>query len=140
MSRVSTLKSYSELRRLRTLEERFKYLVLRGKVGRETFGPDRWINQQFYQSKEWRDLRHQIIVRDNGCDLGADGYELHESVYIHHMNPMTADHIKQSDSDILNPEFLISVSMKTHNAIHYGNIENITKRLVVRTPGDTRLW
>jgi hypothetical protein len=134
------LKRYSELRRLRSLEERFEYLSLRGRVGRETFGSDRWINQQFYQSKQWRDLRHHIIVRDNGCDLGAEGYDLNESVYIHHMNPMTVDNITHGDSEILDPEFLISVSMRTHNAIHYGDISNVTKRLVVRTPGDTRLW
>lgn len=134
------IRSYSDLRRLTTLEERFDYLALRGTVGEPTFGSDRWINQTFYRSKQWRDLRHHIIVRDNGCDLGVDGYEVHSRLIIHHMNPMTAQHIAEGDESILNPEYLISVAHQTHNAIHYGDASLLPKQLVVRQPGDTKLW
>lgn len=134
------IRTYKEVRRLETLEERFKYLALRGTVGQSTFGFDRWINQQFYKSTQWRDLRHHIIVRDNGCDLGIDGYQIHERLAIHHMNPMVAEDIANGDEDILNPEFLISTSHKTHNAIHYGDERLLPRPPVQRTSGDTRLW
>lgn len=134
------MKTYSHLRSLETLKERFDYLALGGAVGRATFGTERWANQRFYQSMQWRNLRHHIIVRDNGCELGVEGYELHESVYIHHMNPMRIEDLAEGNDDILNPEYLISVSHKLHNAIHYGDATHLTKTLVVRKPGDTRLW
>ena len=134
------IKSYSELRRLSTLKERFKYLELRGMVGHSTFGFDRWINQEFYTSREWRSLRHEIIVRDEGCDLGIPGYEIHERLAIHHMNPMTAEDIERGNDDILNPEFLITVSHRTHNAIHYGDESLLPRPLIARTSGDTKLW
>lgn len=134
------IRSYRELRRLQTLEERFRYLALRGSVGHSTFGFDRWINQAFYTSREWRNLRHEIIVRDEGCDLGILGYEIHERLAIHHMNPMTAEQIEQGDDDILNPDFLITVSHRTHNAIHYGDEGLLPRPLVERTSGDTKLW
>lgn len=134
-------KSYSELRRLDTFEERFRYLSLRGTVGETTFGWDRWMNQKFYKSTEWEHVRQQVIARDLGCDLGISGFEIHDRVYIHHMNPMTREDIEHGNNDILNPEFLISVTHKTHNAIHYGD-ESILNRLVhtERRPGDTKLW
>jgi hypothetical protein len=131
---------YNELRRIDSFEERYKYLALRGEVGRSTFGFDRYINQQFYASRQWRHVRHQIIARDNGCDLGIEGYEIHDRVYIHHMNPMTVDDIIHGDESILDPEFLISVTHQTHNAIHYGDEKLLPRPLVERRPGDTKLW
>jgi hypothetical protein len=137
---MTITRTYSELRRLETFEDRFRYLSLRGTVGQATFGFDRWVNQQFYTGREWRRLRHDIIVRDNGCDLGVDGYEIHERIIIHHMNPLSVDDIVHGDDTALNPEYLISVSHKTHNAIHYGDERLLRKPLVPRRPGDTRLW
>lgn len=134
------IRRYRDLRRFETLEERFRYLSLRGTVGESTFGFDRWINQEFYTSKEWRDLRHDIIARDEGCDLGVPGYEIHSRLAIHHMNPMTVDDINHGNDDILNPEFLITVSHRTHNAIHYGDEGLLPRPLVDRAAGDTKLW
>lgn len=134
------VRSYKELRRLGSFEERFEYLALRGVVGAQTFGHDRWINQQFYRSKQWKDIRQHVIARDLGCDLGVEGYEIYDAVYIHHMNPMTADEIAHGDEDILNPEYLISTTHQTHNAIHYGDASLLRKPLVDRRPGDTKLW
>ena len=134
-------RSYSEMSHLLTFEERFEYLRLRGRVGRETFGYDRYLNQRFYQSSEWRRARHQVIARDNGMDLGVDGYVIYDRIYIHHINPMTPEHIANGDPMILDPENLISVTYETHQAIHYGNEETLRKgRLIERTPGDTVLW
>lgn len=134
------LRRYSELRRLGTFEERFDYLSLKGRVGESTFGFDRWINQQFYTSRQWRQVRNEVIVRDGGCDLGIEGYEIHDRIYIHHMNPMTVNQIESGDPSILDPEFLISVTHNTHNAIHYGDASLLPKPLVDRKPGDTKLW
>jgi hypothetical protein len=137
---MTRIRRYRELKSIETFEERYKYLALRGVVGQPTFGFDRYINQQFYTSSEWRSIRHHIIVRDNGCDLGIDGYEIHDKIIIHHMNPMTADDIKHGDDDILDPEFLISTTLRTHNAIHYGDERLLPRPLVERKPGDTKLW
>lgn len=133
-------RSYRELRRLKTFEERFRYLSLRGEVGKSTFGFDRWINQQFYTSSQWRHLRHHLISRDNGCDLGIDGYEIHDRVIIHHMNPMTPKDIIDGDDWILDPDYLITTTHQTHNAIHYGDESLLRKPFTPRRPGDTRLW
>lgn len=133
-------RNYSELRRLDTFEERYSYLKLNGVVGRSTFGFDRYINQQFYRSRQWKQIRHQVIVRDESCDLGIPGYEIFNRLTIHHMNPMTVDHIEHGDESILDPDFLITVTHKTHNAIHYGDDSLLAKPLVERRPGDTRLW
>ena len=113
------MKTYKELMRLSTFEERFEYLKLAGRVGIETFGYDRYLNQMFYGSDEWRSLRDEIIVRDNGCDLSVDGYTIHGKIYIHHMNPITKDDILQHSDSLVNPDYLICVSFATHNAIHY---------------------
>lgn len=134
------IRTYSELRRLETLDERFEYLSLRGSVGDTTFGFDRWMNQEFYRSKEWRDLRYFVINRDNGCDLGVEGFEIHERPAIHHMNPMTTQDIVDSNPANLDPEFLVMTSQLTHNAIHYGDKKLLRRGPVERTPGDTRLW
>lgn len=137
---LSLKKSYSELSRLSSIDERFQYLKLGGSVAHETFGTERWLNQRFYRSTQWRNLRDHIIVRDNGCDLGVEGFELYESIYIHHLNPIRVEDLTEGNPEILDPEYLISVSHKTHNAIHYGDATKLTKTLVVRTSGDTRLW
>jgi hypothetical protein len=134
------IRTYSELVKLETFEERFRYLALKGIVGDSTFGHDRYVNQLFYRSREWRQMRHQIIARDLGCDLGIEGYEIHDAVYIHHMNPMTVESIAHGDSSILDPEFLISATHRTHNAIHYGDETLLLKAFVPRRPGDTKLW
>lgn len=134
------MRSYTELHGISTFADRFEYLSLDGVVGQETFGFDRWVNQLFYRSHEWRNLRHKIIVRDNGCDLGVEGYEIHGRIYIHHMNPMTANDIHSSDPNILNPEYLISTTHRTHNAIHYGDASLLAIPREPRRPGDTKLW
>lgn len=125
---------------LHTFSDRYSYLKLRSAVGVATFGFDRWMNQQFYTSSQWRSVRNQIIVRDNGCDLGIDGYEIYDRIYIHHMNPMTIEDVESGNPDILDPEFLISVTHTTHNAVHYGDESLLAKPLIARRPGDTKLW
>lgn len=134
------IRTYSELIRLNTIQERFDYLKLNGQVGDKTFGFDRWINQKFYTSTQWRHIRSQIIARDIGCDLGIEGFEIHSGLYIHHLNPMTKEDIVEGDSSILDPEFLITTTMVTHNAIHYGDAKQVPRLLVQRKPGDTKLW
>jgi len=135
-----TYKNYSELCELDTFEERFRYLKLDGAVGIDTFGFDRYMNQQFYKSKEWKDIRNYVIVRDNGCDLGVDGYELHGKILIHHMNPITQNDIIHSTDILLNPEFLITTCLNTHNGIHYGDESCLNVHLIERTPNDTIPW
>lgn len=134
------IRSYSELRRLDDFNTRYIYLQLSGVVGASTFGFDRHINQHFYRSTEWRQIRQEVIARDEGMDLGVPGYEIYDRIIIHHMNPMTANDIEHGASDILNPEYLISTTHKTHNAIHYGDESLLARPLVERRPGDTRLW
>lgn len=134
------MRSFTELRRLETFEDRFLYLSLNGVVGNPTFGYDRYLNQRFYKSREWSDIRHEVIVRDNGCDLAMDGYEIHSRIYIHHMNPMQVDDLVRQNDDVLNPEYLISTTHRTHNAIHYGDANLLAKTYTERRPGDTALW
>lgn len=135
-----TIRSYTELQRLYTIEERYDYLRLRGAVGSPTFAHERWMNQRFYKSVEWRRVRNEVIARDEGCDLGVEGFEIFDRPYIHHMNPMMAEDLKHGNLDILNPEYLITVSMRTHNAIHYGDETLLPQVPIVRRPGDTKLW
>ena len=134
------IKSNSELRRFDTFLDRFNYLKLGGHVGESTFGFDRYLNQQFYRSREWKQLRHHVIERDHGCDLGILGHEIHETLYIHHMNPVEKRDIVLGNDDLLNPEYLITTTHKTHNAIHYGNEQLLPRKHVARTRGDTKLW
>lgn len=134
------IRRYHELSRIETFEERYEYLRLTGSVGASTFGFDRWINQQFYRSAQWKSVRNFVIVRDSGCDLGVPGYEIHDQIFIHHMNPMTVDQVKVGDAGILDPDFLISTTQRTHNAIHYGDSSQLPRTLTVRTAGDTKLW
>jgi hypothetical protein len=134
-------KKYSELVRFHTFDERFDYLKMSGSVGRATFGFDRLVNQRFYKSREWQNVRNEIIIRDNGCDLGVEGYDIFDAPHIHHMNPISLDNIAHHEEWILNPEFLILTTQKTHNAIHYGSDYHLYPKIVVsRKPGDTRLW
>jgi hypothetical protein len=125
---------------LRTFEDRYNYLRLQGSVGSSSFGFDRYINQAFYRSREWRDLRHHVIARDNGCDLGIEGYDIHGELLVHHMNPMDADSIIHQDPRILDPEYLITTTHRTHNAIHYGDENQLARPFVERRPDDTMLW
>lgn len=134
------IRTYSELRRIDSFEERFRYLSLMGQVGEPTFGFDRYLNQRFYTSREWRQLRHHIIARDNGCDLGVEGYEIFDKIIIHHMNPMMSEDLIHGNDDILNPEYLITTTHRTHNAIHFGDESLLPKEFVERSPGDTLLW
>lgn len=134
------IRTYRNLRRFETFEERYEYLKLGGGVGDTTFGFDRYLNQDFYKSVLWRRARDYVIARDYGCDLGVEGHEIHDRVYVHHMNPMSPDDIKHSNIDILDPEFLICVTHNTHNAIHYGDAQRLAKGPVERRPGDTKLW
>ena len=134
------LRTYSELRSLRTFEERFEYLKLQGSVGHSTFGFERYLNQRFYTSTQWRQTRNHIITRDLGADLGVEGYDIFDRIIVHHMNPMVPDDITHGDPDILNHEYLIATSHNTHNAIHYGDSSLLVKPVVERRPGDTRLW
>lgn len=134
------VRSYYELTKFRSFEDRFEYLSLKGEVGQATFGYDRYINQEFYRSREWKNVRDEVIARDYGCDLGLRGYEIHDRILIHHMNPMTAQDIIHDNDDILDPEFLISVSHRTHNAIHFGDRKLLRAPFKERRPGDTLLW
>lgn len=136
-----TIRRYSELITLPTFEERFRYLRIGGMVGRETFGFDRYLNQIFYKSDEWREVRDFVIVRDNGCDLGIEGYDIHSSIYIHHMNPIAIDDILKRTDILLDPEFLIVTSFQTHNAIHYGSSgDSLLLAPAERTKNDTCPW
>ena len=135
-----SIKTYSELILLPTFEERFKYLQLNGRVGDDTFGFDRYINQIFYRSTEWKRIRDLVIMRDNGCDLALEGYEIYGRILIHHMNPITVKDVELSTEYLMNPEYLICVTHNTHNAIHYGDEKLLMKGPVVRTKNDTCPW
>ena len=125
---------------LRTFEERFDYLALRGSIGIVTFGFDRFLNQDFYNSNLWRSIRNKIIVRDNACDLAIPEREILDAIRIHHMNPMLIKDVEDGNPAILDPEFLICTSLNTHNAIHFGTSKNLTPLYVERRKGDTKLW
>lgn len=133
-------RTYSELSRLQTFDERFDYLQLNGVVGKDTFGFDRYFNQLFYRSKEWKHIRNIVIIRDNGCDLGCEGHDIYDKILIHHMNPISIEDINESSDILLNPEFLICTSQLTHNAIHYGDKSQLIKEPLIRKPGDTCPW
>ena len=138
---MRTRLSYDELKRLNTFEERFKYLEIGGHIGIESFGFDRYLNQNFYHSQEWLSVRDKIILRDNGMDLGVDGYPVNGRIVIHHINPITIEDVLDRNPDIFNPNYLISCSHATHNALHYGNEEYLNSfRVVERRPNDTTPW
>ena len=135
------IRTYSELIQLPTFEERFRYLALNGQVGKDTFGYDRYLNQMLYKNNKWRSLRNVIIMRDNGCDLAMEGYDIPGRVYVHHMNPLTKEDIENNTEFLWNPEYLICVSFDTHNAIHYGDNSYLTRNQVIeRSPNDTIPW
>jgi hypothetical protein len=141
MKNQNNVKKYSELSQLDTFEERYKYLRVYGSVGADTFGFDRYLNQQLYKSPEWKRVRNIVIARDNACDLGIQGRDLHGRIYVHHMNPIGISDIEESSDFLLNPEYLICVSMETHNAIHYGNESFLERnKVVTRTTNDTSPW
>jgi hypothetical protein len=138
---MSTIfRSYRELSQLRTFLERYEYLALRGEVGQATFGFDRWMNQQFYTSRAWKQVRRDVIVRDEGCDLGILGHEIHDKIIVHHMNPLTEDDVALGRDAALDLDNLICTTHNTHNAIHYGDASLLEAAYVPRRPGDTVPW
>ena len=134
------IKTYSEMIELPDLESRYDYLKLDGIVGDSTFGFDRWMNQQFYRSSEWKRIRNFVLARDYGCDLADRDFPIHSRPIIHHMNPMQVSDLAQHNEDVLDPEFLITTSHRTHNAIHYGDQNLIPQKFIPRAQGDTKLW
>lgn len=134
------IKTYRAVKRLKTFEERFEYLKLSGSVGAATFGFDRYLNQLLYHSKDWRRTRDHIIVRDNGCDLAIDDRDIHNGILVHHINPISIENIERGDDCVYDPENLICTSHNTHNAIHYGDSNLLTKFPKPRAKGDTQLW
>jgi len=138
---MDTLRTYQHLLTLPTFEERFQYLKLDGKVGKETFGFDRYFNQKFYRSTEWKQIRNYVIARDQGCDLAIFDRQIYGRVYVHHMNPISLEDIKDATEYLLNAEYLVCVSKETHDAIHYGDGSLLmTTNPIERAPGDTKLW
>lgn len=133
-------RTYQELIRLPTFEERFRYLSLRGQVGRPTFGYDRWINQRFYHSALWKQLRRDAIIRDQSCDLAISDREIHSGLIVHHMNPMEVSDIVEGNPNAVDLDHLICTTHDTHNAIHYGDESLLRPVYVERRPGDTQLW
>jgi hypothetical protein len=134
------IRTYQELSQLETFQERFEYLKLKGVLGDITFGFDRWVNQRFYKSVQWNQVRTQIIVRDNGCDLGIPGYEIYAGYLVHHMNPMRLSDLIHGEGWVIDPNYLILTSLATHNAIHYGDPRFLPRGPIERKPGDTTLW
>ena len=135
------IRTYSELSKLKTFQERYEYLKLDGTVGEETFGFDRYINQMFYKSEEWKRIRNYVITRDNGCDLGISDRKIVDSVIlVHHMNPITKEDIINKNEILLDPEYLITTIKPTHDAIHYGDENLLAEDLIVRSKNDTCPW
>ena len=134
------MRTYDELSAIADYFDRYEYLRINQGVGERTFGGDRWLNQRFYQSREWKDVRDEVILRDNGFDMGHADYPINGRIYIHHMNPMQPLDLKHGNAAVLDPRYLITVSMRTHQAIHYGDDGLLPKPIVARLPGDTVLW
>lgn len=133
-------RSYSEAMNFETFEERFNYLKLEGRVGRDTFGHDRYLNQILYKDKEWLRTRRDIIIRDDGCDLGIPGRQIHGKILVHHINPITVEDVLNRSPKVFDPENLICTSLLTHNAIHYSDESILTLDPVTRRPNDTCPW
>ena len=140
MVTTMSIRTYSELIAFPTFEERFKYLQLNGQVGESTFGFDRYMNQVFYRSQKWKSIRDFVIIRDCGCDLGVEGYDIHGKIIIHHMNPLSMRDIETESDFLLNPDFLICTTHNTHNAIHYGDEKLLVTAPIERTKNDTCPW
>jgi hypothetical protein len=137
---ILMLRSYSELRKLQTFKERYDYLRLNSCVGKPSFGYDRYLNQMLYRSRRWRQTRDKVIIRDEGRDLGIEGYEIGDQIVIHHMNPISIEDIESDNLEIFDPEFLVCTTQTTHLAIHYGDESLLAKPPIVRRPGDTTPW
>lgn len=137
---MSKTRTYLELCQFETFLDRYDYLKLHGVAGRGTFGFDRWVNQRFYKSREWRNVRSFVITRDAGCDLGVPGYEIYADLLIHHMNPWSLNDLKHDSYSLIDPKFLITTSLQTHNAIHYGDESLLPRGPIIREAGDTTLW
>jgi hypothetical protein len=137
---MSKIRTYNELEKLTTFEERYEYLKLRGVLGQKTFGFDRWLNQRFYKSQEWKSARNFVIIRDEGCDLGIQGFEIASGLIVHHMNPILPEDIRHGEEWIIDPNYLITTSLQTHNAIHYGDVTLLPREPIIRKRGDTKLW
>ena len=137
---MMSIRTYSELITIPTFEERFEYLQLKGSVGKDTFGYDRYLNQVLYRSPEWKRLRNQIIIRDGGCDLACDGYDVYDKVLIHHLNPITVEDVLARSRKVFDPDNLVCVSHNTHNAIHYGDVDLLVTGPIIRTKNDTCPW
>lgn len=135
-----SIKTYSELITIPTFEERFQYLQLKGSVGKDTFGYDRYLNQVLYSSPEWKRLRNQIIIRDGACDLACEGYDIHGRILIHHLNPITVDDVLVRSRKVFDPDNLVCVTHNTHNAIHYGDADLLVTGPIIRTKNDTCPW
>lgn len=139
--RAEKMRTYSELSRIASFEDRFRYLQLRGEVGKDTFGFDRFLNQDFYQSTEWKRVRNHVIARDLGRDLGVEGFDIYGKILIHHINPISQRDILDRTEFLMDPEFLICVSHDTHNALHFGDVKLLDKnKIIERKPGDTCPW
>lgn len=134
------IRCYNDLIQLKTFEERFSYLKLHGKVGEDTFGFDRYLNQQLYKSRRWKMARSQVIIRDDGCDLGLDGYQLDNYIVVHHMNPLTLEDLEEERDEIFDPNYLICCSSRTHKAIHFGDENLLSRDPIIRRPNDTCPW
>lgn len=134
------IRSYSELSTIESFEDRFKYLALYGSTSELTFGNDRYLNQRFYKSNEWKRVRNEVIVRDLGLDLGVVGHEIYGPIYIHHMNPVSIKDLTDNSRIVFDPEYLITVSLQTHNALHYGDTSYLAATITERKPGDTCPW
>jgi len=137
---MARIRTYSELSAIETFDDRFDYLKLGGSVGRSTFGFDRHVNQAFYHSTEWRSARQYVILRDNACDLGVPGYEINGGILVHHINPMEVGNLVHNEEWVLDPEYLITTTQDTHNAIHFGDKSLLRRMPVERQRGDTKLW
>lgn len=137
---MARVRSYRELHEIHSHRERFQYLQVHARIGVATFGFERYLNQRFYTSREWRHARNAVIARDRGCDLGIEGYEVYDKIIVHHMNPLNPDDITEGHPRIFDPEYLICVTQITHNAVHYGDESLLAKPPVERRPGDTKLW
>lgn len=140
MTTRKIIRTYSELITLPTFEERFRYLKLGGKVGEDTFGFDRYLNQVFYRSAKWKEIRDYVIIRDNGCDLAIEGHEIYQRILVHHMNPITKEDILRESEFLLDPEYMICTIKNTHDAIHYGDESLLITAPIERRKNDTCPW
>ena len=137
---IIMIKTYSEMITFHSFEDRFEYLKMSGSIGIDTFGFDRYLNQIFYNCKEWQDVRRIVIIRDCGCDLGIEGREIPRNIIVHHLNPISVDQVTSRNPIIFDPEFLVTTNLRTHNGIHYGSIQSVTTIPVIRRPNDTTPW